>query len=118
MRCKNSLSFRLITAFIMAAGGTANVSAQGTAAEGGSSAIWFYLFIILLFGIIGTGFIFWRRGQNTKFQARYNYADQSKAYNSTNGTYDMDSVDALVELEWLRKAKKATSKGSQPMPAV
>ncbi len=71
-----------------------------------------YLYLIL-FGIaaiaLGLAFYLWRKSKQGEDQPQYNYINRYKNYHG-NARRDMDGVDAVKELEWLRKAKKSNGK--------
>jgi len=70
---------------------------------------WFSVILMVLTGF-GGAFYFWRKSKTGVDQPKYNYESRYSNYYATNGSYEMDGLDADVELEWLRKAKKLTSK--------
>ncbi len=95
----------------------ANVAFSQSGARSGDEGmgIGFYFFcVVVAAGIIG-GLYFWRK-KKASFavvsQADYNY--QMSYNHGVGGSYDMDGVDAERDLEWLRKAKKATRKRETP----
>jgi hypothetical protein len=113
MRRTFSLFSRIFASSIISAAAAANAYAQSGASAGESSSFWFYGFIFLLIGGIGAGYFFWRRSQNASEQAKYNYNNRSNLYDSNSGSYEVESVDAAMELEWLRQAKKPGSKSAK-----
>ncbi|MFZ1702353.1 MAG: HEAT repeat domain-containing protein [Pyrinomonadaceae bacterium] len=85
---------------------TAN--AQAKPVEEGSG-IMYYVFFGLVFVGLCIAFYFQRRSGQTSNNTVYNYQNRSDGYYS-DGSYDMGGVDAEMELEWLRKARKSKSK--------
>jgi hypothetical protein len=75
-----------------------------------------YLMIFIALAGLGGAYYFWKKSKAGIEQPQYNYKNRYKDYYS-NGSYEFGDVDAEKELEWLRKAKKTTSKNgaaSQP----
>ena len=70
------------------------------------------MYVTLLISVCAavTGFILWRRSKRPDLTSQYNYSNRMQS-GSHNSSYD-EGVDAEKELEWFRKAKKATSVSS------
>lgn len=105
--------FRSFASLLISAAAASSALAQGGASSDESSGLWFYALIFLLLGGIGAGYFLWKRSQDANKQAQYNYQNRSNTYDSSSGSYEVDSVDAAMELEWLRKAKKPGSRSTQ-----
>lgn len=94
-----------------------NIAAQAAVAQKekdfveGSSNQLIYTIGFLVVAVMGLAFYLWRKSKKGD-QVQNNYANRYRDYYS-NESYDMEGVDAEKELEWLRKAKKSTSKAPQ-----
>lgn len=73
----------------------------------------YYVFFGVVLVGLGAALYLWRRSNQTIDKSEYNYRSRSEGYYD-DGSYDMGGVDAEMELEWLRKARKSKSKSGSP----
>ena len=98
----------MVVAFAM------NIAAQPSLAQkekefidGSDNQLWYTMAFIVV-AAMGIAFYVWRKSRKGSDQVQTSYANRHRA-NQSNGSYDMEGLDAEKELEWLRKAKKSTS---------
>lgn len=77
-----------------------------------SSDRYIYTIIFVVVVAFGGAIFFWRRSKKGADQPQFNYGSRYNNYYSTNASYDMEGLDADKELEWLRKAKRSSTKPS------
>ena len=106
-----------------------NVAAQPSLADkekelvdSSGDRFWYMIAFVVVIAL-GFAVYLWLRSRKGGDQAKTSYANRYRNYYG-NESYDMEGVDAEKELEWLRKAKKSTSKtpaityGGKPSPAA
>ena len=110
MKSKISINGRISSLLLCVITLAINTSAQADRnVEDASGNGWIYImFIVTLLGL-GGAYYFWRKSKKGIEQPQYNYGSRYRDYYN-NASYEMGDVDAEKELEWLRKAKKSTSK--------
>ncbi len=93
-----------------------NIAAQPSIAQkekdfvDGSDNRMYYTMAFVVVAVLGFAFYLWRKSRKGGGdQTETSYTNRYRDYYS-NESYDMEGVDAEKELEWLRKAKKSTSK--------
>ncbi len=101
----------IVISFILLA---TNVIAQQNLAKerefvDSSNDRWWYTMGFVAFVCLVGAIYLWRKSKKGSDQPQYNYENRYKNYYS-NESYDMEGLDADKELEWLRKAKRSTSK--------
>lgn len=96
-----------ISLFNIAADSTVQAERASTEASGGGW--WYPMVVIIGIAAFGVAFFLWRKSKNSSGQPQFNYEARYRN-NYNNESYDMEGVDAEKELEWLRKAKKASAK--------
>ncbi|MBK9216411.1 MAG: HEAT repeat domain-containing protein [Chloracidobacterium sp.] len=84
----------------------------------GSSSTWWILMAVVVVGGFAMAAYFWQKAKAAVGKPQYNYESRYAGYYSNqHASYDLDSVDADKELEWLRKAKRSASNGVSGQPA-
>ena len=108
-------NYRLSGSLLAAATFVMNVAAQPSLAEKEKEFIdesgdrMFYTVAFIVVASLGAAFFLWSRSKKGAGQPQFNYANRYADYYK-NESYDIEGVDAEKELEWLRKAKKSTTK--------
>ncbi|MBP9665516.1 MAG: HEAT repeat domain-containing protein [Pyrinomonadaceae bacterium] len=86
------------------------------ASEGSGWGLWMIVAVVVVGGF-GMAIYFWRKAKAAVGRPQYNYENRySGYYSNQHASYDIASVDAEKELEWLRKAKKPIGKRSSGSP--
>lgn len=112
-------SFTRIFIFVATLAATALPAfAQADAEEAdGPATIWFVLLFFLGVGSLIVAQVLRRRAKPAVDPKEYNYQNSnSGSYYSSNGSYDLDRLDADQELEWLRKARRSTTRKAKRAP--
>ena len=86
-----------------------STQAEKAALEAAGGGWWYGIVAIIAAIGLGVAFLFWRKSRKNSAQPEFNYEARYRN-NYNNESYDMEGVDAEKELEWLRKAKKASAK--------
>lgn len=113
---RNLIKEHLITGLLPFAGTfVVNVAAQTPPLNekdlaDGSGGGWWLTMTVIVVAALGVAFYLWRKSKKGADQLQPTDDNRYRDYYS-NDSYDMDEgVDAEKEMEWLRKAKKSTSK--------
>ncbi len=112
MRRIYSQSFRIIGSVSLSILLTDVAIAQSkvSPSDEGMGIGFYFVCLVVAVGLVG-GLYFWKKNRASSAdipQAQYNY--QMTYDHGAGGSYDMDSVAAERDLEWLRKAKKPARK--------
>ncbi len=79
----------------------------------GSNSTWWIIMAVIVIGGFAMAAYFWRKAKAAVGKPQYNYQSRYAGYYSNqHASYDLDSVDADKELEWLRKAKRPAVNGA------
>ncbi|HVF46151.1 MAG TPA: HEAT repeat domain-containing protein [Pyrinomonadaceae bacterium] len=113
--------FSLLTSFVTLTSFVFSLVLQATAQTPKSepsapdSSGWWYIGVaaITILGLAVAVF-FWIKSKTSTAQPKFDYEARYRN-NYNNGNYETESVDAAKEMEWLRKAKKGSSK-AMPNP--
>jgi HEAT repeat protein len=95
----------------LAPGLAAQTSVEREFVASAGSGWWFWVFLMVFAGF-GAAFMFWRMSRRGADQPQFHYDNRYANYYK-NESYELSGLDTEKELEWLRKAKKSTSKPSK-----
>lgn len=111
---KQGLPRLLITIGTFAVNAAAQVSISAKEKEfvdGSGDRLW-YTIGFLVVASFGVAFYLWRKSKRGVTQVTNSYENRYRGTNSNN-SYETEAVDAEKEFEWLRKAKKSSSKSQK-----
>ena len=116
MKRNHKIHSRIIGLILFVSTLSINAAAQLTLAKekeliDSSDNRWWYTMIFIVLTGLGSAYYFWRKSKKGIEQPQYNYGSRYRDYYSDE-SYEMNNVDAEKELEWLRKAKKSTTRKS------
>lgn len=105
---------RLAVSGLIVLAGAARLCAQpAREVSEGSSSTWWIIMAVVVVGGFAMAAYFWQKAKAAVGKPQYNYENRYAGYYSNqHASYDLDSVDADKELEWLRKAKRPASNGA------
>ncbi len=107
---RSVLPVLVLTVGTLSAGAQDHLAAERRIVETSGDSWWltiFFVAVALLF--FGSAVFLWNRSKRGLARRTEDTADRySNYYSQTHQSYELDNVDAEMELEWLRKAKKTT----------
>ena len=114
MKSNNSRKSQFVGLLFVLSTFAISVSAQSNLAKerelvDSSGERWWYTIIFFGGACLAVAFYLWRKSKKGADQPQHKYSNRYSDYYS-NQSYDMEGVDAEKEMEWLRKAKKPTTK--------